>query len=59
VPDRVQRPLSHLAELAALGIDHVLVSPRQSWDDATFDAIASILPQIHAAVLASTGPARS
>jgi F420-dependent oxidoreductase-like protein len=51
--------LSHLAELAALGIDHVLVSPRQSWDDVTFDAIASILPQIHAAVLASTGPARS
>jgi F420-dependent oxidoreductase-like protein len=40
--------LSHLAELAALGIDHVLVSPRQSWDDVTFDAIASILPQIHA-----------
>jgi F420-dependent oxidoreductase-like protein len=39
--------LSHLAELAALGIDHVLVSPRRSWDDATFDAIASILPQVH------------
>jgi len=39
--------LSHLVELAALGIDHVLVSPRRSWDDATFDAIASILPQVH------------
>ena len=48
--------LSHLAELAALGIDHVLVAPRQSWDEATFDAIASILPQVHAAVLASMGP---
>jgi len=39
--------LGHLAELAALGIDHVLVAPRRSWDDATFDAIASILPQVH------------
>jgi len=26
----------------------VLASPRQAWDDATFDAIASILPQVHA-----------
>jgi F420-dependent oxidoreductase-like protein len=49
--------LSHLRELAALGIDHALVSPRRSWDDATFEAIASILPQVHAAGLASTGPA--
>ncbi len=50
--------LSHLRELAALGFDHALVSPRRSWDDATFEAIASILPQVHAAVLAGTGPAR-
>ncbi len=37
-----------LSELAALGVDHVLVSPRHSWDEATFDAIASILPEVHA-----------
>lgn len=39
--------LSHLRELAAIGIDHVLVSPRGAWDDATADAILSILPEIH------------
>ena len=50
--------LSPLRELAALAFDHALVSPRRSWDDATFEAIASILPQVHAAVLAGTGPAR-
>jgi hypothetical protein len=26
----------------------VLASPRSSWDEATFDAIASILPEVHA-----------
>jgi len=40
--------LAHLRELAALGIDHVLASPSSSWDDATFEAIASILPEVHA-----------
>jgi F420-dependent oxidoreductase-like protein len=40
--------LRHLAELAAIGIDHVLVSPRGPWDDATAEAILSILPEIHA-----------
>jgi F420-dependent oxidoreductase-like protein len=40
--------LDHVRELAALGIDHVLVSPRRSWDEATLDAIVSILPEIHA-----------
>ena len=40
--------LTHLRELAALGIDHALASPRLSWDDATFEAIASILPEVHA-----------
>ena len=40
--------LAHLRELAAVGIDHVLASPRPSWDEATFEAIASILPEIHA-----------
>ena len=40
--------LIHLRELAAAGIEHVLFSPRGSWDEATFDAVASILPEIHA-----------
>ena len=40
--------LGHLHELAAAGIDHVLASPRSSWDEATFEAIASILPDVHA-----------
>jgi len=40
--------LDHLRELAAIGIDHVLVSPRQSWDAAMLEAIVSILPEIHA-----------
>ena len=40
--------LDHVRELAALGIDHVLLSPRRSWDQATLDAIVSILPAIHA-----------
>ena len=41
-------PLAHLRELAAVGIDHALASPRTSWDEATFEAIASILPEVHA-----------
>jgi F420-dependent oxidoreductase-like protein len=40
--------LDHLRELAAVGIDHVLASPRSAWDEATFEAIASILPEVHA-----------
>jgi F420-dependent oxidoreductase-like protein len=40
--------LAHLRELAAAGIDHALVSPRQAWDEATFDAVAAILPEVHA-----------
>ena len=40
--------LDHLRELATVGIDHVLASPRSSWDEATFEAIASILPEVHA-----------
>jgi hypothetical protein len=40
--------LGRLHELAELGIDHVLLSPRRAWDDATVDALASILPEAHA-----------
>jgi F420-dependent oxidoreductase-like protein len=40
--------LAHLRELAAAGIEHVLFSPGRSWDEASFDAIAAILPEVHA-----------
>ena len=40
--------LAHLRELAAAGIDHALVSPRQAWDEATLEAVAAILPEVHA-----------
>jgi alkanesulfonate monooxygenase SsuD/methylene tetrahydromethanopterin reductase-like flavin-dependent oxidoreductase (luciferase family) len=40
--------LAHLRELAEAGIDHALVSPRRSWDEATFEAIAAILPEVRA-----------
>ncbi len=40
--------LDHLRELAALGIGHVLLSPRQPWDEAILDAVASIVPDVHA-----------
>ena len=40
--------LAHLADLAALGIDHVLLSPRGPWDEPTLDALVSVIPDIHA-----------
>ena len=40
--------LAHLRELASAGIDHALLSPRRAWDEATFDAVAAILPEVHA-----------
>jgi F420-dependent oxidoreductase-like protein len=40
--------LDHLGELAELGIDHALVSPRGGWDQASLDAVAEILPEAHA-----------
>jgi F420-dependent oxidoreductase-like protein len=40
--------LAHLRELAAAGIDHALVSPGRAWDEATLDAVAAILPEVHA-----------
>jgi alkanesulfonate monooxygenase SsuD/methylene tetrahydromethanopterin reductase-like flavin-dependent oxidoreductase (luciferase family) len=40
--------LAHLRELAAAGIDHVLYSPSRAWDEASFDAVAAILPDVHA-----------
>ena len=42
------RILDHLAELADLGIDHAIVSPRRPWDLATLDRVAAIVPDVHA-----------
>jgi F420-dependent oxidoreductase-like protein len=42
------RVLAHLAELADLGIDHAIVSPRRPWDEATLDLVAAIVPDAHA-----------
>jgi F420-dependent oxidoreductase-like protein len=39
---------NHLRELAGIGIDHVLVAPNRAWDDATLEAVAGILPEVHA-----------
>jgi len=47
-PDMDQaRVVDHLAELAELGIDHAMVSPRQPWDEATLDWLAAIVPAVH------------
>jgi F420-dependent oxidoreductase-like protein len=40
--------LAHLAELAGLGIDHVMVSPRRPWDEATLDSVAAMAVDVHA-----------
>jgi|HubBroStandDraft_1064217.scaffolds.fasta_scaffold22850_2 F420-dependent oxidoreductase-like protein len=40
--------LDHLAELADLGIDHAIVSPRQPWDEAALDWAAAMVTEVHA-----------
>jgi F420-dependent oxidoreductase-like protein len=40
--------LSHLRELADIGIDHAIISPHGPWNEASLHAVASILPEIHA-----------
>jgi F420-dependent oxidoreductase-like protein len=42
------RVLEHLADLASLGIDHAIVSPRGPWDEATLDWMAALVHDIHA-----------
>ncbi|MGH3164982.1 MAG: LLM class F420-dependent oxidoreductase [Trebonia sp.] len=42
------RVLDHLAELAGLGIDQVMVSPRRPWDEAALDWVAGIVDDVHA-----------
>jgi hypothetical protein len=45
--------LWHLRALAALGIDHALLSPQLASTDEDIDAVASIAPQVHAIGVAS------
>jgi alkanesulfonate monooxygenase SsuD/methylene tetrahydromethanopterin reductase-like flavin-dependent oxidoreductase (luciferase family) len=40
--------LDHLQQLATLGIDHALISPRGGWSRAKLDAVTAILPAVHA-----------
>jgi F420-dependent oxidoreductase-like protein len=42
------RILTHLADLADLGIGHAMISPPRPWDEATLDQIAAIVPDVHA-----------
>jgi F420-dependent oxidoreductase-like protein len=40
--------LDHLRELAALGIDHVILSTRGPWDERALDAVAELAAEVHA-----------
>jgi F420-dependent oxidoreductase-like protein len=44
----LKRWLDHLAELAGVGIEHVIVSPGAPWDDATLEAVCAAIPEVHA-----------
>jgi hypothetical protein len=44
----LQRWLDHLGDLAALGVEHVIISAPRPWDDATLEAVCSVLPDVHA-----------
>jgi F420-dependent oxidoreductase-like protein len=40
--------LTRLGELADLGLDHALLAPHGPWTDQSIEALASILPEVHA-----------
>jgi alkanesulfonate monooxygenase SsuD/methylene tetrahydromethanopterin reductase-like flavin-dependent oxidoreductase (luciferase family) len=46
--------LEHIRELAAVDIEHVLLSPHGPWGEATLTAITSLVPQVHAIPVAGT-----
>lgn len=48
--EAANRLLDHLRELAATGIQHVLVAPRRPWDDAGLEALAAVLDEAHSIV---------
>lgn len=43
----LERLAGHLRELAALGIDQVILGPRRPWDAGTLEAVASIVDEVH------------
>jgi alkanesulfonate monooxygenase SsuD/methylene tetrahydromethanopterin reductase-like flavin-dependent oxidoreductase (luciferase family) len=40
--------LARLRELSALGFDHAMLAPRGRWTEAAIDAVAAVLPEVHA-----------
>jgi F420-dependent oxidoreductase-like protein len=40
--------LTRLRELSALGFDHAMLAPRGRWTEAAIDAVAAVLPEVHA-----------
>jgi F420-dependent oxidoreductase-like protein len=49
-----QQVLNHLRDLAGVGIEHVILAPStHPWDDASLQALVSILPEVHAIPTAS------
>jgi alkanesulfonate monooxygenase SsuD/methylene tetrahydromethanopterin reductase-like flavin-dependent oxidoreductase (luciferase family) len=40
--------IKHMGELAALGIDHVLVGSQEPWDEKRMARMAELLPEVHA-----------
>jgi hypothetical protein len=51
----LRRLVDHLRVLAALGIDHALLSPQLPWTDEDIDAVASIAPEVHAIPVVCAG----
>ena len=48
LPDHPGVLVDHARELAGIGLDHVLISFASGWDDTTLEAVASVLPEMHA-----------
>ncbi|HEX6447046.1 MAG TPA: LLM class F420-dependent oxidoreductase [Streptosporangiales bacterium] len=46
--DGLDALLDHLRELAAIGIDHVVIGPREPWTEASLGLLASAVDEIHA-----------
>jgi len=53
--DALARFADRLARLAELGIDQALVGPRQPWNDASLDAVVSVLDDVHAIPTRTSG----
>jgi len=53
--DALARFVDRVARLAELGIDQVLTGPRQPWNDASLDAVVSVLDDVHAIPTRTSG----